>query len=112
MTVIPWDFNMSQVHWTHPCGYGAGDEDLPLSYRLLTDAEYVENYKAQMTSFLDGAGSQEGIDDILDAIPDEAAAMIAGDRAQWVRDNAAVRVPGMLDELGDLTICPEVGEEW
>ena len=65
-----------------------------------------------MTSFLQGTGSEQAINTILDAIPSEAAAMIPGARIEWVRDNAAVRVPGMLANLSGLVVCPEEGSGW
>ena len=110
-TMIPWDMNMSQVDWTEPCGVGAGEEDTPMSHRLLRDPEYVARYADILRAFLEGAGSAEAHHQRIDDIEPIVAPLFPAGRLDELRDNASKRVPGMLAALDDLEVCPIEGVE-
>jgi len=106
-TVIPWDMNMSQVAWTEPCGVGAGDDWTPLSARLLGEEKHVARYEQILRDFLEGAGSVAAQHALVDEVEPLVSPWVPADRLDQLRDNIATRVPGLLDALDGLTVCPE-----
>ncbi len=106
-TAIPWDMNMSQVDWTEPCGLGTGGEGLPLSHRLLGDADYLQRYSQIFRDFLEGAGSIEAQHNTIDEVSPFIGDWISTTRLDDLRSNITNRVTGLLDKLDGLKTCPE-----
>jgi hypothetical protein len=106
-TMLPWDMNMSQFMFWHPCGSGRNTEEWPVSHRLLGDPEYTAEYAEILLGMLEGPASVEELNTRLDLALDVAGPWISAEIEEELRTNIEYRVEMLLDGIPDLEICPE-----
>jgi spore coat protein CotH len=105
-TMLPWDMNLSQIEFWHPCGSGRNSDEWPVSHHLLGDEGYTAQYGAIMADMLQGPMSVQALNDRLDRAMELVGDSVSADIEDDLRFAIEYRVDMLSDGLADLTTCP------